>query len=76
MKERRYIQSSLLRSVQWNFASVVLPAGVAASGPRCVRYVVHVCVCVELSVLYEVKLRGLSPRAYFTDRAAAAGRRS
>ena len=41
------------------------------------------CVCVCLSAPYnhgqqqkKKKLRGLSPRANYTDRAAAAGRRS
>jgi hypothetical protein len=30
----------------------------------------------KYNVLYKTKLRGLSPRANYTDRAAAAGRRS
>jgi hypothetical protein len=37
---------------------------------------VYVCVCVCVCVHYSVKLRGLNPRANYTDRAAAAGRRS
>jgi hypothetical protein len=35
----------------------------------------NVCVCVCVYI-YKTKLRGLSPRANYTDRAAAAGRRS
>ena len=43
----------------------------------CVYICVYVCVCVCIYIyIYITKLRGLSPHANYTDRAAAAGRRS